>query len=186
MLEIKAPDSEFTAARGVANHTTLVDVFLVSVSVDSNLHERVGVPKDFTLKKQIGVLEPHYRVVDERTLLVETGVDVNVVLSTKGDARKEAKAEAENENENENENELHASIRIVYALEYTLPEPPIPEVIEKEGFPAFAKLNGPYIAWPYIRQQVHHITASMGTPMMLPLLRVSPESEGDQESEVEE
>jgi len=168
MLEIKAPDSEFAAARGVAEHTTLVDVFLVGVDVDSNLHERVGVPTDFALQKQLGVLEPHYRVVDEQTLLVETGVDVDVELTAQ---------ESTDSGENAGEQQvLRASIRVVYALEYSLPEPPIPEFIEKEGFPAFAKLNGPYNAWPYIRQQVHHITSSMGVPMMLPLLRVQQET----------
>lgn len=62
------------------------------------------------------------------------------------------------------------SIAITIGVEYDLPSPPIPEEYEKTNIPAFVKVFVLYHAWPYLREMVQRLAASMLFPITLPLL----------------
>jgi hypothetical protein len=66
-----------------------------------------------------------------------------------------------------------AIVDVMYGVLYRLPSAPIPELMNEEVFAAFARVNGLYNCWPYLRQEVQHLTAAMGTPFVLPTLRIT-------------
>lgn len=66
-------------------------------------------------------------------------------------------------------------LELIFELEYDLPDGEIPPDIKDISLPQFARLNGPYHAWPYIRAEVQHLTGSMGlVPIILPVLVIKP------------
>lgn len=61
-----------------------------------------------------------------------------------------------------------------YAVEYILPEDPIPDDIRDECLPKFAEINGIYTAWPYMRSLFSTLSAAMGShAITLPTLKVA-------------
>lgn len=65
-------------------------------------------------------------------------------------------------------------IEIEYRAIFNIPTDNIPEEIEKKGFAAFAKINGPYICMPYIRQSIQNLVSEMGLQITLPTLLINP------------
>jgi preprotein translocase subunit SecB len=62
---------------------------------------------------------------------------------------------------------------VEFAMEFRLPEGDIPGEIRDKGLPAFSRLNGPYICWPYFRQFIYSICSQANiTNVTLPILTV--------------
>lgn len=174
MFEIKATKEELGNARMVADHAKLLDIFLVKTSVESNLHRRLDTEREFTFSKRLELLDTSFSVIRDESILVTAGVRVDIELSPVNAELEDGTGNIENQDK---ENKLNASVEVIYALRYGLPEPPIPDVVITKGFPAFSKFNGPYNAWPYLRQEVQNLTGLMGIPLVLPLLSIRPENE---------
>lgn len=66
------------------------------------------------------------------------------------------------------------SVSLTYILVYTHPEL---GGLDKETVEAFARLNAPYHAWPFVRQKLHSLTTEMLLPpYYLPPLTIGPAS----------
>ena len=76
------------------------------------------------------------------------------------------------------------AVALQYHLDYVLSALP-PEESREEFITAFAEVNGPYNAWPYIREIFQTTVSRMGLPaLILPLYRVgSEDSKSDQAGE---
>ncbi len=71
-------------------------------------------------------------------------------------------------------NDWTASVEVVMGALYSLPDAPIPDEIDEEAFLAFARVNGLYNCWPYLRVEVNRIAGSMNLALVLPTLRILP------------
>jgi hypothetical protein len=59
------------------------------------------------------------------------------------------------------------------ALRYSLAASPPPAELRNNLFESFAKINGVYNAWPYLRNTIHDVTGRLGIPpVVLPVYRV--------------
>jgi hypothetical protein len=67
---------------------------------------------------------------------------------------------------------VYASVKASFEIRYKLPEG---LVTESKEFENFAKVNGLFNAWPYLREFVQNVFGRMNFPLIvLPLLRVGP------------
>jgi preprotein translocase subunit SecB len=76
------------------------------------------------------------------------------------------------------EDDTKATVELTACLRYRTPATEVPEEIRNESLPAFARINAPYNAWPYFRQQLQSATVDLGLPpFVLPPMVVRPASD---------
>lgn len=170
MIQIEAEEAEITAASRVASSVSLLNFHLVALQVKNSLVDR---PVDPRTDLQVS-FEPHFlqqRIIAPRRLLVEVGVKVKF---------SPLKSEAKSKKVQPSGEDVAASIDLTYGVEYGLPEEQLPDEIKTVGIPAFARLNGLYHCWPYLREEVHKITAAMNVPFILPTLQIISDSEKEE------
>lgn len=131
-------------------------VYLVDARATNRFRGR-DIPADTTFQTSFTIIEGRHRLGEKGPLVVEAGVRVEFRAP-----RGETAAAGEPD----------GVIEVVYGVEYTLPPGPVPAAIGEEGLRAFARLNGVFNSWPYIRQEVDRLGSSMGVPFLLPLLRI--------------
>jgi len=76
-------------------------------------------------------------------------------------------------------------LHVIAQATYLMPEGQVPDDVKQRGFPIFARINGPYLLMPFLRQQVYSLTSQLPVaPMMLPHLRVVPKKEDAKEDKL--
>ncbi len=145
----------------VSKALSLEDIFLSSVHLDSNFNT-AAMPPDVPFKLDVKLHEAGFELLNEQQVAVKAGLtatfemDASAVELERGD-KTLPKGEA----------------KVCFVATYRIiPKGPIPEEVLSGGFPAFAKFNGVFNCWPYMRTTVHRLTCDMGVPFMLPLLKV--------------
>jgi hypothetical protein len=148
-------DAEYQLAAVVARHVELRNIGLVSLeaTLRKPLSEAVGImtrgDAEAALESRTG-----YQLA-ETGLLVTVRTDFQVRLGPVPSPE-----------------ECIVLLKVGYALEYDLSAPPPGESREKL-LTAFAKVNGIYNAWPYLREIVQTTCARMSIPPpVLPVYRV--------------
>lgn len=163
MSNLRAHRDELAAAAGLARVAELRNVTLVQASLESSLAE-CSRSATYDVVNDVNPVDGGFSVVDERIMVVRAGVEVLCRLVERAD-----------EPEGAREGTVRLRVRIVYAMEYDLPAPPVPDSVRTVAMPAFARLNAVHNCWPYLRQEVHRLTAAAGLAVLLPLLRITTE-----------
>jgi hypothetical protein len=146
------------AAARVAGNVRLSDVFLTGAQLANDLvREQPEGPVE--LKATVSHRYVNHKIVAQKVLLVEIGAKVEFRIRR-------------SEEDGQKTSPPRISIDVVYAATYDLPNPPIPETITDEAFTAFARVNGLFNCWPYLRQEIHRLSAAMNIPLVLPTLRI--------------
>ena len=158
MIVINATDRDLINAKNVSSNVELLDVSLKKLRVENNLHS----VKEKETNLQIRFKTPYGKaeLVEEEKLRVYSGLTLMATID---------------ENEETDIDELQnylVKIEVEFCAVFNLPEGPMPEGIKKIGFDAFAKLNGPYICMPYIRQAIQNLTSQMGLQITLPIVQI--------------
>jgi hypothetical protein len=159
MIELSVTQEEMKRAAQLAANVRLVNVFLTGIQLINNLPRLVG-EGSINLKGNVSHRYVGHRILADKAIFVEVG------------ARVELRIASENKDPDVDKNPA-AIADVTYGVLYHLPSPPIPESITEEVFAAFARVNGLYNCWPYLRQEIQHLTGAMGTPFVLPTLRVT-------------
>lgn len=144
------------AAAKVAANVSLQSLHLLSAKVENTLPYKGG-------RAEAAVRYSHesrgYELIQPRILLTKAAA--SVIVKLKGEDGSES-------------NDWTASIEVVMGALYSLPDAPIPEEIDEAAFLAFARVNGLYNCWPYLRVEVNRIAGSMNLALVLPTLRILP------------
>ncbi|MDP8256060.1 MAG: hypothetical protein P9M14_09940 [Candidatus Alcyoniella australis] len=165
MYELIAGDREWLAATQVAASVDLLRVDLKRLQIKNRIpteppSDKIKIGCDFKL------LPSHYHLIDnENHLLVDVGARIAFRPIYEIDQQSSDKPSSP-----------IVEITIVFQALYALPAPPMPVNIGKKGLSAFAKYNGAYNLWPYIRQEVQRLTSSMGILFTLPTLKIRRET----------
>jgi len=156
MIEIHTSQEEMQAAAKVAANVSLQSLHLLSAKVENSLPYKGG-------RAEAAVRYSHesrgYDLIAPRILLTKAAA--SVIVKLKGEDGSES-------------NDWTASIEVVMGALYSLPDAPIPDEIDEEAFLAFARVNGLYNCWPYLRVEVNRIAGSMNLGLVLPTLRILP------------
>ncbi len=76
------------------------------------------------------------------------------------------------------------SANLLYSVDFLTPAGSVPDEIRDKGFPAFARVNGPYLCWPYIREELSSLTVRAGLPaLVLPTMVIDPKPNTSPEGE---
>lgn len=145
-----------TAAASVAANVRLDAVFLTSIQAVNQLGKGVS-HAGLDMSAMVSYRYLGHRILDQRSLVVEI------------EGRLELKRKTV---ESQDQSAPEVTIVVAYGASYSLPKPPIPPHIDERAFASFAKINGPYNCWPYLRQQIQSIAASMDFLFVLPTLRI--------------
>jgi hypothetical protein len=168
MILFKANREDMAAAARVAANVRLNSVFLTGIHAMNRLGQGVS-HSSLKLNAKISHKSFGHKVLDEKTLIVQI------------ECRLELRREATGDHP-EVDSKPDVDIDVVYSASYSLPEPPIPANFDKNAFDAFAKINGLYNCWPYLRQEIQTIAASMEFPFVLPTLRIEVNSASKNEN----
>lgn len=161
MIVLRPSKREMQLASLVSKALSLEDIFLSSVHLDSNFNA-VAMPPDVPFRMDVQLHDADFEIFSEHQLAVKVGLTVAFEMDASdvevnGDFTPLPKGEA----------------NVSFVANYRImPKGPIPEEILNKGFSAFAKFNGVFNCWPYMRTTVHRLTCDMGMPFMLPLLKV--------------
>jgi len=158
-ISISAPIEEVQASAVVARNVSLFRVHLIKLSVSNQFGDMRGIDED-RVRVHLRFPEKGGQLFKEKLLLARVGVVAEFVLKSK-----KAKGKTK----------PLAVISLEYGASYLLPQAPIPKDVREVGIPAFARLNGPYTCWPYIRHEIHHACLNLGLGYILPLLRIEVE-----------
>jgi len=163
MITLIASEEERRAASRVSQVAELVEVVLTKTTATNNLFmvKKSEVPVKLTFEVPSGDFE----ITTRNTLLVRSGIVVRGVV------------EAQDHDIDEDLNEeviedIGALIEVEFAAEFLIPEGPLPDEAEELWLPAFARLNGPYICMPYLRQAVQDLAGRMKLHVTLPALKI--------------
>ena len=159
MIELSVTQEEMKRAAQLAANVQLENVFLTGIQLVNNLPRLVG-EGSISLKANISHRYLGHKILANKAIFVEVGARVELRIASEDKDPAVDKDSA-------------AIADVTYGVLYRLPLPPIPESISEEVFAAFARVNGLYNCWPYLRQEIHHLTGAMGTPFVLPTLRVT-------------
>lgn len=159
MIEINVSPEEMKRAAQLASNVRLENVLLTGVQAINNL-PRIAGEGSVKLRVDFSHRYIGHKVLANKTIFVEVGARVEFRIA------KEANTAAV-------DRDPSAMVDVMYGAFYHLPSGPIPESINEEVFAAFARVNGLYNCWPYLRQEVQHLTGAMNTPFVLPTLRIS-------------
>lgn len=164
------PDArEYRLSALVGKSVTLLSIRLVGVRVENRL-PRPDKMANVPIVPTIQIIGGSHRLDPEGVLSVDAGVRVEFRLQVEGE---------------EHGREPDAVIEVTYGADYATPRAPVPEEIGEAGLSAFARLNGLFNCWPYIRQEIDRLGAAMGLPFLLPLLRVEPRAAEENEQKPE-
>lgn len=154
-FEIKCGKDEWSLASMVASNVEIKDVILTgaSVEVDKTLME-TGTPK---CEVELQPLYDGYRLLEERILVADVGLIVKYLIPSQEGEEQEARN--------------LASLEVKMSVGYALPPPPIPDDI-RLGFDSFAKHNGLFNCWPFLRQHVSYLSNSIRLPFIVPVLKI--------------
>ena len=158
MIELNVSQDEMKRAAQLAANVQLENVFLTGIQAVNNLPRLVG---EGSVNLRISASHRYvgHKVIAGKSIFVEVGARVEFHIAS------EDKSAAVDKDPT-------AIVDIVYGVLYRLPSAPIPESLNEEVFAAFARINGLYNSWPYLRQEIQRITGAMGTPFVLPTLRI--------------
>jgi hypothetical protein len=158
MIEINVSPEEMKRAAQLATNVRLENVLLTGVQTINNL-PRLAVESSVNLRVDVSHRYVGHKILANKAIFVEVGARVEFRIAQKDKASAVDK-------------DPSAIVDVVYGVLYQLPSGPIPESINEEVFAAFARVNGLYNCWPYLRQEIQHLTGAMGTPFILPTLRI--------------
>jgi hypothetical protein len=158
MIEINVSPEEMKRAAQLAANVRLENVLLTGVQAINNL-PRLAVESSVNLRVDVSHRYVGHKVLVNKAIFVEVGARVEFRIAQKDNTAAVDK-------------DASAIVDVVYGVLYQLPSGPIPESINEEVFTAFARVNGLYNCWPYLRQEIQHLTGAMGTPFILPTLRI--------------
>lgn len=175
ILEASADDARNASV--VARNVSLRHIWLLNVDVRNDLPIRghaLDMPLGARVTHDVG---KHIKLKDSAIL-----VPVTIQVSFSDESRRE---ENKAPGQTDTESAPVAVVRVDVGAEYQLPDGPVPDGIGESHFEAFARLNGPYNAWPYLREEVHRLSADMGIPFVVPVLIVNtvPAKKADPASE---
>jgi len=164
------PDfKEFRLASQVGRSVTLLAIRLLDVKVTNRI-SRPDKVANVPIVPTIQIIGGSHRLDPDGILSVDGGVRVEFRLQVKDEQASR---------------EPDAVVEVLYGADYATPKAPVPEEIGEAGLDAFARLNGLFNCWPYIRQEVDRLGSAMGLPFLLPLLRIEPKPPADAEQAVE-
>lgn len=158
-VQVSADQSprDYKLASAVASHAGLHNICLMSISAELKepLADAIASLSAGTAEVGIGWRANHE--------ISESGLVLNVKLDFKVDFGQKP----------------IVAVTCAYLLEYHLDSPP-PADARDDLLSAFAKVNGVYNAWPYLREVVQNTCARMNLPpMVLPVFRVIRPSKKD-------
>jgi len=159
MIELNVTQEEMKRAAQLAANVRLENVFLTGIQLINNLPRLAG-EGPVNLKLDVSHRYVGHKILADKAIFVELGARVELRIASED---KEAAVGKD----------PSAIVDVMYGVLYQLPSAPIPESMNEEVFVAFARVNGLYNCWPYLRQEVQHLTAAMGTPFVLPTLRIT-------------
>lgn len=182
MFSTKVSRSEFRAAGLVAEQVSIADVRLVELTAKQH-HEPPESSPSIASKIKFGMRS--FEILPSGMLRVIVGVSLEMIRREGGRVSDEDNGSEPLDTEPP---EPYASISIACAVDYRMPSGPIPEHVEKECLPAFAKYNALHNGWPYLRQYLQSITSSMGMGAVVlpPLIIRSMDEEQENPQEKEE
>ena len=158
MIRIGTSNEDLKAASSVARNVELLSVILVKSRFSNSINE--DEPTQSSLYMELGKPSGRYVISAKNNLIVFCN------LKVRGLAKERNK---------EDKKKLPAILQaeVEFAMEFRLPEGDIPIEIKDKGLPAFSRLNGPYICWPYFRQFIYSICSQANiTNVTLPILTV--------------
>jgi hypothetical protein len=159
MIRLFATKEELGISSSVARSVDLISVSLVKISF-ANTTSGQDI-RSAKLHMDMGKPISRFEMSARNTLLVFTNVRICGYLDRgedEGSVKKISKS---------------LQINVEFVMDFKLPEGEIPPQIKEKGFLMFAKLNGPYVCWPYVRQVVHSTMAAANiSNVTLPLLTV--------------
>jgi hypothetical protein len=159
MIELSVTQEEMKRAAQLAANVRLENVFLTGIQVINSMPRLVG-EGSINLKANVSHRCLGHKILADKAIFVEVGARVELRIAS--------------ENKDSDVDKGPAAIAdVTYGVLYRLPPPPIPGSITEDVFAAFARVNGLYNCWPYLRQEIQHLTGAMGTPFVLPTLRVT-------------
>lgn len=154
MYTVNPSSDELRLAHLVSKSVALTGVRLIRVDATCNIDPR-------TFK---GKLSTSFECDGEKYLL-----DDDRKLSTLVNFKVEIKSE---------DCSVAFSASLLYAVDFLTPPGSVPDEIRDKGFPAFSRLNGPYLCWPYIREEISSLTVRAGLPaLVLPTMVIEPITE---------
>lgn len=152
---------DYQLASAVAAHAGMHNIGLVSMSAELKepLAEAISSLSSGTAEAAIGWRSNHE--ISESGLVLSVRIDFKIDFGKKPTV----------------------AITCAYLLEYHLDSPP-PSDARDDLLSAFAKVNGVYNAWPYLREIVQNTCARMNLPpTVLPVFRVIKPSKKEDKSD---
>lgn len=172
-------EEELKLSHRLAQSVGLEDVFLTSCSGQflGQASERLdGRSYQFGIRVNDGVVREH----NPGLLAVDFKATMEVFLTTSPDPTPDQDAPPP-------EAQLWLTLTLVATAVYSLPPGDVPESIGEAGIKAFARLNGAYHCWPFLREQFERMAWHMGrVHVVLPLLFVKPKAEPEQQEPSED
>lgn len=157
--EPQEPD-DLAFAAAVARVVELEDVRLVRVQAELN----VSVDELFSEECLLVISPIQHRVIysEENSVLdVEVGISASLCRPQQDNSTVPTASKP------------LVTASATCALRYSLPASAPPAELRSRLFESFAKINGVYNAWPYLRNTIHDVTARLGIPpVVLPVYRV--------------
>jgi len=144
MIELNITQEEMKRAAQLAANVRLENVFLTGIQLINNLPRLAG-EGPVNLKLNVSHRYVGHRILADKAIFVELGARVEWRIAPED---KEAAVEKG----------PSAIVDVMYGVLYQLPSTPIPESMNEEVFAAFARVNGLYNCWPYLRQEIQHLT----------------------------
>jgi hypothetical protein len=146
--------ADYRLASAVAKHVSLTNVTMTSISA------KLQKPFKHVLEAMLKGDVPAAIGWRAAHKLSEAATDLSVIVDFRVDFGKEEQRENSD-----------VCVICTYTLDYTLDSPP-PDDSRDQLLAAFAKVNGVYNAWPYLREIVQNTVSRMGLPPpVIPVFR---------------
>jgi hypothetical protein len=147
--------SDYQLASAVAPHVALNNVFMTKISAELKMPWSDAIACLASREAGAKISWKSDYELPENSTELHVNIAFTAVL---GNQAKDAKPVIE--------------LLVSYVLDYTLDSPP-PSDLREGLMSAFARVNGVYVAWPYIREAIQTTCAKMNLPPpLLPVYRV--------------
>ncbi len=166
MIILKGTKQEMASAGQVSSQVELREVYLTNLQAWNRFDQLPD--RDQPIKVKYSNPAGVHEITASNMLLIRSAIVVTGIID---DGDEEITPEREQEL-------MVLRIEVEFSAEFDMPPGEIPKEIREIGLKAFAKLNGPYICMPYLRQEITNLAGHMKLSLPpLPTLKIQPERE---------
>lgn len=172
MIIVRASQEEMKSAAKIAKVVQLLNVSLSSVRARNGLIDALALstPRQLPgLDARFGYRVAGHRFATDSTLLVEVAMNLQLLRQSTTTPEKGVSSDVP-----------RTDVEVHYVAHYSIDKGILSNDLPAVDLDAFARLNGLYNCWPYLRQEIDRLTSAMGIPFVLPVLRIQREPAPEQ------